>query len=278
MRRVVFNQKGGVGKSSIACNLAAISADRGFRTLVIDLDVQGNSSLYFGVNIHDPGLEYPEATVAHLLRQSSTSWFLNAKPALNFVRETAFKGLDLLAASPLLDQLSGELESRYKIYKLREALEELESHYERIYIDTPPNFNFYSKTALIASDRVLIPFDCDSFSKHALNNLLQNLIDLKQDHNRKLSIEGVVINQFNHQAKLPKTLIKELEQDDLPILKTYLSSSVKMKESHHTCRPLIYHERRHKLTKQFIALFEEIEEIEEREEHEENEIANKLPA
>ena len=259
MRRVVFNQKGGVGKSSITCNLAAISADNGFRTLVIDLDVQGNASLYLGVNVHDRELKYPEATIAHLLRQSAATWFSSAEPAISFVRKTTFDGLDLLAASPLLDQLAGELESRYKIYKLREVLDELAPHYDRIYIDTPPNFNFYTKTALIAANRVLIPFDCDSFSRHALNHLMGNLVDLQQDHNRELQIEGVVINQYNHQANLPKVLIEELKQDGLPIFNTCLSSSVKMKESHYACRPLIYHARNHKLTQQFVELFKEVE-------------------
>ena len=261
MRRVVFNQKGGVGKSSITCNLAAISAEQGYRTLVVDLDIQGNSSLYLGVNIHDRELEQPEATVAHLLRKPST-WFSTATPAKDFVRKTRFEGLDLLAASPILDEIARELENRYKIYKLRDVLKELESHYDRVYIDTPPNFNFYSKTALIAAHSVLVPFDCDSFSKHALNHLLENLIDLKQDHNRELKFEGVIINQFNAQAKIPQTLIQEIKSDGLPVFDTYLSSSVKMKESHHASNPLVYHARKHKLTKQFVSLFREMEGIE----------------
>jgi chromosome partitioning protein len=259
MRRVVFNQKGGVGKSSITCNLAAISADAGLRTLVVDLDVQGNSSLYLGTDIYSSELISPEATVAHLLRQSASTWFASAQPAISFVRETAYPKLDLLAASPLLASLAVELESRYKIYKLREVLDELASEYDRIYIDTPPNFNFFSKTALIAADSVLIPYDCDSFSKQGLNQLLDNLVDLKQDHNPKLRIEGIVINQFNPQARLPQALIDELKQEQLPVLSTYLASSIKMKESHHASKPLIHFARQHKLTQQYQQLFAEIE-------------------
>jgi chromosome partitioning protein len=141
MRRVVFNQKGGVGKSSITCNLAAISAERGLRTLVVDLDVQGNSSYYLGLDIHAANIPSPDANIAQLLKQSSSTWFATAEPALSFVRETPFSNLDLLSASPALGQLAIELESRYKIYKLREVLDELSQHYDRIYIDTPPNFN-----------------------------------------------------------------------------------------------------------------------------------------
>ncbi len=258
MRRVVFNQKGGVGKSSITCNLAAIAASRGRRTLVVDLDVQGNASAYLGVDTHRYDMPRPEATVAHLLKQAAATWFTPSRPATEFVRATEYPHLDLLCSSPLLTQISNELESRYKIYKLRDALLELEPEYEQIFIDTPPNFNFYSKTALMASDSVLIPYDCDRFSRNALDHLLNNLVEIKQDHNPKLRVEGIVINQFNAQAKLPKTLIDELKADNLPVLGTYLTSSVKMKESHHVCKPLVYFAKKHRLTEQFEALYDEL--------------------
>jgi len=259
MRRVIFNQKGGVGKSSITCNLAAVSASRGLRTLVVDLDVQGNASLYLGIDVHAESEGDPEASVAHLLRRSASSWFAARKPAIGFVRETPYERLDLLAASPLLDQIVTELELRYKIYKLREALDELASEYDRVFIDTPPSFNFYTKTALIAADRVLIPYDCDSFSQHALAQLMENTVDLQHDHNPKLEFEGVIINQFNEQARLPRELVEELRRGQLPVLDTYLSASVKMKESHRRATPLIYYAKRHKLTAQFVDLFDEIE-------------------
>jgi chromosome partitioning protein len=262
MRRVIFNQKGGVGKSSITCNLAAVAAQQGQRTLVVDLDVQGNSSFYLGFDTYsEERSKSVDGTVAELLKQSTVSWFSSKKSASDFVQETAFDNLFLMPSSPALELIEKELETRYKIYKLRDALEELGEQFDQIYIDTPPNFNFYSKSALIAAETVLVPFDCDSFSKQALYNLMSNISELKQDHNPKLRIEGIVVNQFNSQANLPKTLIDELRADQLTVLESMLPSSVKMKESHRAQKPLIYMAPSHRLSQQFLALYRELEPI-----------------
>jgi chromosome partitioning protein len=164
-----------------------------------------------------------------------------------------------MPSSPALSTMEKELESRYKIYKLRDALEKLEDEYDRVYIDTPPNFNFYSKSALIAADSVLVPFDCDSFARQSLYSLMDNITELREDHNPDLEVEGIVINQFNSQARLPGELVSELEQEGFPVFTSYLNSSVKMKESHRDHRPLIDMAPSHKLTAQFLDLHAELE-------------------
>lgn len=258
MKRVVFNQKGGVGKTSITCNLAAIGAAMSYRTLVIDLDVQGNTTHYLVGEIDADAFPAEAQGVAGLFKQTVGSRKMRQNPD-SFVWETPYENLFLLPSSPALAVMEKELESRYKIYKLRDALVKLEGEYDRIYIDTPPNFNFYSKAALIAADAVLIPFDCDSFARQSLYALLDNLAELQEDHNPELEVEGIVINQFNSQANLPAELVQELQDEGLPVFSSFLGSSVKMKESHRDHRPLIDLAPSHKLTGQFLALHAELE-------------------
>lgn len=257
MRRVVFNQKGGVGKSSITSNLAAISAAKGYKTLLIDLDVQGNSSHYLGFDINVDNSK----NIAELLNQT-VGWFSVSTPIKSYPQPTAFENLDIIPSSPKLEKIESELERRYKIYKLRDALDELEKEYDRIYIDTPPNLNFFSKAALIGAHKLLIPFDCDSFSQQALMTLLNNVSELRDDHNPKLEVEGVIVNMFNAQAKFPAKIIEDLKDIGLPILKPYLPLSIKMKESHYHQQPLIHLLPNHKLSQSFIDLFATLEHTE----------------
>jgi len=126
--------------------------------------------------------------------------------------------------------------------------------YERIYLDTPPALNFYAVSALIAADRVLIPFDCDSFSRQALYGLIKEVEELREDHNEDLQVEGIIVNQFQPRASLPQQMLDELIAEGLPVLPVYLNASVKMRESHEASKPLIYLEPRHKLTQQFVEL------------------------
>lgn len=273
--RVVFNQKGGVGKSSITVNLAAISAHQGLKTLLIDLDPQANSSQYVlgddaTYSSDKPALEpnienYFENVLGNqqnkgLLGNAIGSILKSRSKGLeSYVHQSPFKYLDVIPASPTLGALAHALESKHKIYKLRDALQQLSGQYDRVFIDTPPAFNFFTLSALIAADRVLIPFDCDVFSKRALQTLIENVIETQDDHNERLEIEGIVVNQFQAQARLPREVVQQLKNEGLPVLNSMLPSSILMKESHHKNQPLIHLATDHKLTQAYQSLFNEIE-------------------
>jgi chromosome partitioning protein len=249
MIRVVFNQKGGVGKSSITCNLAAISAFNGRRTLIVDLDPQGNSTNYvMGVQSSDL-----KNSIADFFEQT-LSFNLFNKDASEFVHQSPFENLSVIPSNPELEFLERKLEAKHKIYKLKSALREMEKYFDEIYIDTAPALNFYTRSALIAADRVLIPFDCDDFSRKALYQIMSELQDIQEDHNSGLQVEGIVVNQFQPRASLPSALVAELVDEGLPVLDVKLSASVKMKESHQNSKPLIYFAPKHNLTQQFIDL------------------------
>ena len=255
MKRVIFNLKGGVGKTSITCNLAAISASQGLKTLVIDLDPQGNSSHYL---LGKQASEYKDNLAGFFEQMLSFSVF--TRKTEDFIHPTPFENLYVMPSSPELNYLEHKLVAKHKIYKLKSTLVRLSSQFDRIYIDTAPALNFYTHSALIATDRCLVPFDCDDFSRQALYTILGEIQEIQEDHNASLRIEGIVVNQFDARAKLPKALVDELVDEGLPVMPTRLSSSVIMRESHQLKMPLVYLAPQHALTQRFQQLHQQLDE------------------
>ena len=255
MKRAIFNQKGGVGKTSLTCNIAAAMADMGRKVLVVDLDSQANSSQYLlgtrYANITETIADFFSSTLSfHLFRNSLAKTII----------DTPFSGLSIVPADSRLKELQPKLEGRYKIFKLREAIDTIidESHYDEVLFDTPPALNFYSMSSLMAADSVLVPFDCDAFSAEAISQVSDAVKEVSLDHCPNLKIEGIVINQFQGSARLPTQSIEQLKDEGYPIITPYISSSIVMRESHSASKPLVYFKPKHKVS------------------HEFNELANKL--
>jgi len=251
-RRAICSPKGGVGKTTIACNLAAVSAHSGKKTLVIDLDPQGASTSYL------------LGSEENRLNVTLTAFFeeilyrtLNPKGLPACIHRTPFAGLDLIPSHPDLEYLAEILESRHKLDALKAALRAL-SDYDEVYIDTPPALNFYTRAALIAADGCLVPFDCDHLSRRGLYRLLNFVREVQANHNADLVLEGIIVNQFQVAAKLPKRIVCELIEEGLPVFHSLLSSSIRIRESRERALPMVYLEPRHNVTLQFMALYGEL--------------------
>lgn len=252
MKRVVFNRKGGVGKSTITCNLAAVAASSGKNVLVVDLDPQANTTSYLGHDGKDNVVgiaEFMESTISRSYREFTSE---------DYIRKTSFENLSLISASYSLVDLEAKLEAKHKIYKLRDFLNNLHIDFDEIYIDTPPALNFFTLSALIAADRCILPYDCDVFARDAMVDLMEELEEITEDHNPDLEIEGVVVNQFQARAKLPQQAVDELKKAKFKVLKPFISSSVKVKESHAQHTPLIFLEPKHKVALEFSELYKSL--------------------
>jgi chromosome partitioning protein len=251
MKRAIFNQKGGVGKTSITCNLAAAFAKMGRKTLIVDLDSQANATQY----VMGERANSITSTIADFYSSTlSISPFKNSLE--DAVYRTAHKNLFIIPSEKSLSDLQPKLEARYKIFKLQQALEILceEQGFDEVLFDTPPALNFYSMSAMMAADTVLVPFDCDAFSEDALHHVQDIVDEISADHNDSLRTEGVIVNHYMANAKLPQKAIESIRGSGFTPLHPFLSSSIVMRESHAESIPLVYFKPNHKLAGEFMEL------------------------
>ncbi len=225
-RRVltVANQKGGVGKTTSAVNLAAALAMHGLRVLVIDLDPQGNASTALGVD-HRSGTPsvyevlLGEVTLADAAQTSDQSDLLFCVPAT----------IDLAGAEIELVSMAGR-ESRLKEALSDEALDQLNPDY--VFIDCPPSLGLLTVNAMVAAQEVLIPIQCEYYALEGLSQLLRN-IELVQSHlNRELTVSTILLTMYDGRTKLADQVTSEVRHHfGETVLKTVIPRSVKVSEA-----------------------------------------------
>lgn len=250
--RVVYNQKGGVGKTTLAVNLAACSAMAGHRTLLVDTDPQGNSTA------HILGADTTPAKSISDFYESCLGLNLFRQSLLDYVTpQTGIPNLHLVAADRELEELRNKLENKHKIMKLRDGIRN--TTYDAIYFDPPPANDFYALSCLIAAQEILVPIDCDAFSVRAAQDIFNIIREVQADHNPDLRIVGMVINQFQKGTKHSASILSDLQKIGFSVLEPYIPASVKVRESHSDARPVVCAYPEHAVSHAFQNLYREIE-------------------
>jgi len=194
------NQKGGVGKTTTAVNLAAYLAQAGKRVLLIDVDPQANATSSLGV---DKGA----------LARSMYDVLIGAEPLSTLIMLTNTPGLDLAPSAPHLAGAEVELVNvAGREHRLRRALEAVQQRYDFILVDTPPSLGMLTLNALTASDGVIIPVQCEYLPLEGLSQLLHTVELVRQTLNPRLEIRGVVMTLYDARTNLGREVIEEVRK------------------------------------------------------------------
>ena len=227
----ITNQKGGVGKTTTSVNLSACIAAAGKKTLLVDLDPQGNATSGIGI--------YKEK-----LDGCIYDCLINTVPAADLVQKTAIKKLHVL---PSTIQLAGaEVEmvnivSRETI--LKKSLAALQRQYDFIFIDCPPSLGLLTINALVAADMVIVPVQCEFYALEGLTQLMQTIEAVQQQMNATLSISGVVLTMFDGRTNLSIQVADEVKKFFGPkVFKTIIPRNVRLSEAPSHGEPIIIYD------------------------------------
>jgi chromosome partitioning protein len=248
MARVISitNQKGGVGKTTTSINLAACLVNRGKRILLIDMDPQGNSTVGCGIEAGDV-----ESTIYDLLLLESTA------------RQAIIKsdcGVDLIAANgdlagaqiELLNEIGREL-------RLQKALIAIQDDYDYIFIDCPPALNVLTINALVASDSVMIPMQCEYFALEGLSALISTVRKIRETLNPSLKIEGLLRTMFDGRNSLSNEVSKQLQTHfGDKVYKTVIPRNIRLAEAPSYGEPVITYSPTSKGAIAYLDLADEI--------------------
>lgn len=242
---VIANQKGGVGKTTTAINLSASIAAAEYKTLLIDIDPQANSTSGLGI-------EQAETTVYQVL--------VGLSKAEDAIVNTYMPYLDILPSTINLVGAEVELVSLDdREYLLKRALESIEDKYDFIFIDCPPSLSLLTLNALTCANSVLIPVQCEYFALEGLGQLLNTINIVKKNLNSELAIEGVLLTMFDKRLRLSNQVVEEVKKyfGD-KVYDTIIQRNVRLSEAPSYAKPVILYDASSVGAQNYISLASEI--------------------
>ncbi|OHD65907.1 MAG: hypothetical protein A2176_03625 [Spirochaetes bacterium RBG_13_51_14] len=228
----VSNQKGGVGKTTTAVNVAAFIADTGRRVLIVDIDPQANAGYGVGVSAADM-----DKTIYEVL--------IGSVPIRDAIVKTNFRELYLIPSNIHLAGAQVDLlEMEGKEFILRNAVDDIRNSYDYIFIDCPPSLGILTLNSLAAADSVLIPLQCEYYALEGLNQLLRIIAMVQENINRGLSIEGIVLTMYDSRTNLSQQVVSDVrEYFGDKAFRTIIPRSVRLSEAPSFGKPIGSYDR-----------------------------------